>query len=101
MPCGQAAERSFDANHLPVGLPLSVDALAQSESHEGRLFEIAGSETFLLCFEIGDLFAADQQHPFSVGIGCPFCLFGGYARGHGLFALTNACAPAPLYADLA
>ena len=100
LPRGQTTKGSFDANHLLVGLPLSVDALSQPESHKRRFFEITSSETFFLRFEIGDFFAADQQHPLSCGIGCPFGLFGGYGRGHGLFALTNACAPAPLYADL-
>ena len=61
-------ERQLDANHLPVGLPLAVDALLEAEADELDLFELAAEELPRLGVEVVELALEDRNHvPGDIG----------------------------------
>ena len=57
----KTAERNFHPNHLAVGLPLAVNALAEPEPEEFDLVLFAGLEKLYLVFKIGDFGAVDLE----------------------------------------
>ena len=73
---GDAAEGQLDADHLAVGLALSVDALAQPELGELQRVAVPVEELGRLGGEVGELVLEDRDH-MAGGVGTDG---GGHAR---------------------